>query len=578
LNRTSQQTVFQPSREHANWQSVFNASQRLLINAMTRCCNLNGWELAMPLDAQEQYLLELINRARLDPSAELARYNAAVATGAYSGALLASLNDGLAPNAIGTAALQPLAANENLNNAAVGHSQHMLTVDLFDHQGIGDGDIETRATAAGYNSTLLGENISWSGTTGSVNQLQAIEGHQFGLFRSAGHRSNLHNSQFTEIGLARELGQMTAKGTVYNASMLTEMFGVRGAQFYLTGVVYNDSNANRFYTPGEGYSAAIGISGVGAATSSTVGGYSIVASSGVQQVSLGTAIVSVIFSGQNIKLDLVNGNQVQSSASVTAVSGVSTLELLGNAHLTATGAAGAQTLIGNVGNNSLYGMAGNDYLFGKDGADILQGGDGSDHLWGGTGADQHIGGNDAGVDYARYDDAFWGNLSLRLDAPALNSGAAAVGDTYVGIEGLVAGAGNDVMIGNAAANFLFGGSGIDFIDGQGGNDYLNGGAGTDRFRFSTTLGAGNVDTIADFTHGSDDILLRTTIFNSIGATLDTTELRFGTAAIDANDYLIYNSATGQVFYDANGSASGGMTLFATVVAGTVLDSNDFQIV
>ncbi len=30
---------------------------------------------------------------------------------------------------------------------------------------------------------------------------------------------------------------------------------------------------------------------------------------------------------------------------------------------------------------------------------------GPDNLWGGVGADQHIGGSDAGIDYARYDDA-----------------------------------------------------------------------------------------------------------------------------------------------------------------------------
>ncbi|MGL4488015.1 MAG: hypothetical protein ACRCU5_01040 [Rhizobiaceae bacterium] len=255
---------------------------------------------------------------------------------------------------------------------------------------------------------------------------------------------------------------------------------------------------------------------------------------------------------------------------------------------TLSGTAKMDRLIGNTGNDILSGGQNDDMLFGEGGADallggagkdVLSGGAGGDNLWGGAGADQLTGGDGAEVDYARYDDANWGNLTLRLDAPSLNVGAAAVGDTYVGIEGLVGGLGNDVVVGNASANHLFGVGGNDFMDGRNGNDYLNGGSGTDRFRFATPLNAAtNVDTIADFAHGTDDILLLQSIFASIGTTLDATELRFGTAAADANDYIIYNSATGQLFYDANGNGAGGRTLFGRVSAGTVLDAGDFVMV
>jgi serralysin len=103
-----------------------------------------------------------------------------------------------------------------------------------------------------------------------------------------------------------------------------------------------------------------------------------------------------------------------------------------------------------------------------------------DHLYGGLGADIHYGdANDGGeIDYARYDDANYGNLTIRLDVSTLNTSAAA-GDSYVNIEGLVGGAGNDTVVGNGLANYLFGASGDDFIYGQGGADYLNGGAGAD---------------------------------------------------------------------------------------------------
>ncbi|MGL4490153.1 MAG: calcium-binding protein [Rhizobiaceae bacterium] len=240
------------------------------------------------------------------------------------------------------------------------------------------------------------------------------------------------------------------------------------------------------------------------------------------------------------------------------------------------GGAGNDTVVGNASANYLYGSGGDDFIFGQGGADSLVGGSGTNQLYGGVGADSHVGGT--GIDYARYDDANHGNLTIRLDFAGLNTGAAA-GDTYTGIEGLVGGLGNDVIIGNATDNYIFGGGGADYINGLAGNDVLSGGSGADRFVFSTALNATtNVDSVRDFVHGTDDFNLAQVIFTAIGATLDATELRLGTTAADANDYLIYNSANGQLFYDANGNGAGGQTLFATVKAGTVLDITDFVMV
>ena len=231
----------------------------------------------------------------------------------------------------------------------------------------------------------------------------------------------------------------------------------------------------------------------------------------------------------------------------------------------------------STGADQLRGDASINFLNGFGGNDVLDGAGGGDNLWGGTGADTHIGGDDAGIDYARYDDGNYGNLTIRLDNSAFNAGAAAVGDTYNGIEGLVGGVGNDVVIGNALANYLFGGGGADYIDGQGGNDYLNGGAAADQFRFSTALGASNIDTIADFQAGVDDILLLQSIFTAIGPTLTVDEFRVG-AAVDGNDYILYNSGTGQIFYDSDGSAPGLAVVFATVTAATALTIGDFVMV
>ena len=103
------------------------------------------------------------------------------------------------------------------------------------------------------------------------------------------------------------------------------------------------------------------------------------------------------------------------------------------------------------------------------------------------------------------------------------------------------------------------------------------GAGADRFVFNLAFGSTNMDTIADFAHGSDDIVLGQVLFAGIGATLDASEFQIGTANA-ATDRIIYNNITGQLFYDSNGNGAGGMTQFASVTAGTVLDVADFVMV
>jgi Ca2+-binding RTX toxin-like protein len=51
--------------------------------------------------------------------------------------------------------------------------------------------------------------------------------------------------------------------------------------------------------------------------------------------------------------------------------------------------------------------------------------------------------------------------------------------------------------------------------------------------------------------------------------------QLGTAAADADDRIIYDSATGKLFYDADGNAAGAQVLFAQVTAGTALTDVDF---
>ena len=144
-------------------------------------------------------------------------------------------------------------------------------------------------------------------------------------------------------------------------------------------------------------------------------------------------------------------------------------------------------------------------------------------------------------------------------------------DTYSGAAGhftgkLLGGAGNDVAIGgidndwfeggtendaltgNGGSDRLLGQNGNDTLNGGLGNDYLTGGANNDFFVFNTALNAStNRDTITDFNHVADTFKLENAIFTKLGAgvhALNAAFFRAGTKALDANDYIVYNKATG----------------------------------
>jgi Ca2+-binding RTX toxin-like protein len=242
-----------------------------------------------------------------------------------------------------------------------------------------------------------------------------------------------------------------------------------------------------------------------------------------------------------------------------------------------TGSAFNDTFVGNnVNGDTLNGGGGADALYGLGGNDNLNGGTGGDILNGGV-----------GFDLARFDNAA-GAVYARLDGVA-GQGGEAVGDVYVAIEGFVGSAFNDTFVGQSTAtdylaglngnDALYGLGGNDFLLGGAGNDTLFGGTGADRFEFNTALNAStNVDSIGDFAAGVDDIVLAQSIFAGIGATLDASEISFGAFATLGTQRIIYNQATGQLIYDANGDAVGGQTLFATLTAGTALTINDFVMV
>jgi Ca2+-binding RTX toxin-like protein len=243
-----------------------------------------------------------------------------------------------------------------------------------------------------------------------------------------------------------------------------------------------------------------------------------------------------------------------------------------------TGSAFADKLTGTNSANSIIGGAGDDLITALGGDDNLFGQDGNDTLIGGAGADAHSGGN--GSDTASYQTAAAGVIAS-LTTPASNTGDAA-GDTYSSVENLTGSAFNDTLTGNSVVNILLGGNGADTLNGRAGSDTMTGGAGNDNFLFDTALGATNVDSITDFNFVNDTIQLENAIFNAIVGVGVLTAAQFAAnasgTATDADDRIIYETDTGNLFYDTNGNAAGGSTLFATLTAGLGITNADFFIV
>lgn len=345
--------------------------------------------------AREQYLLELINRARLDPSGEAARYGI-------------DLNQGLAAGTISAAPKQVLAFNGALNQSADNHSTWMLDTDKFSHTGIGNSTPGDRMEDAGYvfsGSWTWGENIAWNGTSGTINGDASAASHHEMLFKSAGHRANILNGDFREIGIGSLTGVFTSGGSNWNALMTTENFAKSGSNVFVTGVVYDDRDHDDFYSIGEGQGGqAVQLMQNGAvlasATSAAAGGYSLATTvTGKVDVDFSGQGVAVTLKGANLKVDLVDGNTILSNASATLTGAAENLTLIGIEDVNGkgnaldnvlTGNAGVNRLTGGGGGDDLQGGAGNDRLSGSAGDDRLEGGGGNDRMKGGNGIDTFV--------------------------------------------------------------------------------------------------------------------------------------------------------------------------------------------
>ncbi|MDQ6433539.1 calcium-binding protein [Mesorhizobium sp. LHD-90] len=138
------------------------------------------------------------------------------------------------------------------------------------------------------------------------------------------------------------------------------------------------------------------------------------------------------------------------------------------------------------------------------------------------------------------------------------------------------------LAGNEIAQKIVGNAGANIINGKGGSDTLQGLGGKDTFVFSSTLGAGNVDTVADFNAADDTIRLENAIFTKLAAAgaLAAGNFRANASgvAVDANDYVVYETDTGKLFYDADGNGAGKAIQFAVLTDHPSITAADFVVI
>jgi len=222
---------------------------------------------------------------------------------------------------------------------------------------------------------------------------------------------------------------------------------------------------------------------------------------------------------------------------------------------------------GTAGNDSLAGTSGSDTISGFGGNDTLNGNGGSDVFDGGAGFDT--------LDFRSTAAA----LVISFDNGTISGG---LSGTFAGIERVQGGTGADLIIGAAGGQNLAGQGGSDTLEGAAGNDTLWGGGASDHFVFRET-GAANADALGDFASGADKIVLDANVMTALGAggNFAAGDARFWSSssgtAHDADDRVIYNTATRQLFYDADGNGGGAAVLIATLQSGATLAAADIVI-
>jgi Ca2+-binding RTX toxin-like protein len=397
------------------------------------------------------------------------------------------------------------------------------------------------------------------------------------LIGGAGNDSYVVNASGDVISEASNGGTLdvvSSTATSYTLSAFVERLtltgtaGIAGTGNAQANVITGNTGANSI-NGGDGADSLVGGSGndtlnggTGADKDTLVGG----TGNDSYTVDLSSDVITETSSGGS--LDVV----FSTATSYTLSSFVERLTLNGTGNIAGTGNGQNNLITGNSGANTLNGGGGTDTLVGAGGNDTYLVDVGSDAITetssGGT-ADTVL---STATSYTL--GAFVERLTLQ--GPSNLSGT---GNTQANL--ITGNTGANLLNGAAGNDTLNGGSGNDTLVGGTGNDSLIGGTGLDVFLFNAVLNpSSNVDRLSGFSSADDTIRLENAIFTRLTATGTLASSAFvrGSTALDAGDRILYNSATGQIWYDSDGTGAAAKILFATVTAGTSISFTDFVIV
>ena len=121
------------------------------------------------------------------------------------------------------AGLKPLQHNNKLQTASARHNDFMLSRNCFAHQCSGEASMTTRIKNTGYLSGAMswqvGENIAW-GEESLATPAAIVDA----WMESPGHRANILNGSYDEIGIAADGGR-PGQARHNNAATYTTDFG-----------------------------------------------------------------------------------------------------------------------------------------------------------------------------------------------------------------------------------------------------------------------------------------------------------------------------------------------------------------
>jgi uncharacterized protein YkwD len=263
--------------------------------------------------SSEQLVLEIINRARTNPTAEGTRLS-----------IPGGIGEGLtAAEQANIGSRPPFAINKILLGVARAHSRDMYFRNFFGHVNPDGIDPFQRMTNAGYSWIGAAENIAVGSPVPSFPP-NALEDSLMidSLVAGRGHRKNLLSisGAASPPPVLREIGigyyaNSTANGQGWE-TFLTQDFGRRTGGPFLVGVVYTDLiSANNFYDVGEGVpgvTITITAGGSGTATTAPGGGFVIpVGTSGTITVTAsggpltaGTTLTTTApLTGENVRIE-----------------------------------------------------------------------------------------------------------------------------------------------------------------------------------------------------------------------------------------------------------------------------------